>query len=123
MSWLLVAFGGAIGAVARYAVGTWVQTLSKVAGFPIGTFTVNLVGCLLIGLFFGLFEPKRLPDAMRLLLVVGFLGGFTTFSSFGYETFELIKGGDFGLAFLNVFVQCSVGLLLVWLGTQLARLL
>jgi CrcB protein len=120
LNWLLVAAGGAAGSLTRYFVGTIMQGFSRDVGFPFGTFTVNLLGCFLIGLYFG-FHERGLPDQTRLLLVVGFLGGFTTFSSFGYETFELITGGNIGVAFLNVFVQCGAGLLLVWAGVQAAR--
>lgn len=117
-----MAAGGALGSLSRYWVGTIASPLAKQVGFPFGTLTVNLIGCLLIGIYFGV-HARGLPDFTRLLLVVGFLGGFTTFSSFSYETVELIQGAQFGLALVNVLVQCSLGLLLVWVGTLLARLL
>lgn len=119
---LLVAIGGALGALTRYWVGTQAQELGQQLNFPLGTLCVNLIGCFLIGLYMG-FHRKGLPDYTRLLLVVGFLGGFTTFSSFGFETFELIKGADYAVAALNVGLQCTVGLLLVWAGAALAEAL
>ncbi len=122
MDWLLIAAGGALGALSRYWVGTAIHDLSKAAGFPLGTVVINLVGCLLIGLYFG-FHDKGLPEQLRLLIVVGFLGGFTTFSTFGFETFELIRGGSINLALLNVFLQCSFGVALVWIGNIFAKVI
>lgn len=120
MDWLLIAAGGACGALTRYWVGTTIQDLAKTTGFPVGTVVINLVGCLLIGLYFG-FHDKGLPEQLRLLVVVGFLGGFTTFSTFGFETFELIRAGNINFALLNVFLQCSFGLILVWIGNMFAK--
>lgn len=117
---LLVGCGGALGAVARYGVGGLVHRNPALAGFPFGTLTVNLVGCLLIGLGAGLADARQAigPEA-RLFLFVGVLGGFTTFSSFGYETVALLRDHEFLRAGLNAGLNVFAGLLLVWLGYAL----
>ena len=82
--------GGLVGSIIRYQIGRWILDLSKDSTFPYANLTVNVVGCLLIGLLFGLAENREfLTPHLRALLVVGLLGGFTTFSTFGYETFNL----------------------------------
>ena len=114
--WLLIATGGAVGSVLRYAVHTWVQRLTS-SNFPLGTLTVNLVGCLVIGVLAAAFAgPIQIREEYRLGLVVGVLGGFTTFSTFGLETFLLMNLGQLGLALLNIVLSCSIGLIAVWFG-------
>jgi fluoride exporter len=117
---LLVGCGGALGAVARYGVGGLVHRNPALTGFPYGTLTVNLLGCLLIGLGAGLADARQAigPEA-RLFLFVGVLGGFTTFSSFGYETVALLRDHEFLRAGLNAGLNVFAGLLLVWLGYAL----
>jgi CrcB protein len=113
---LLIAGGGAVGAVGRYYLAGWTQALAR-GTFPIGTLAVNVLGCLLIGMlgaFFG--GPHLVRQEYRLLLMVGLLGGFTTFSTFGLETVTLINEGQFGQAGLNVLLSNGLGLLAVWLG-------
>ncbi len=113
---LLIAGGGAVGAVSRYYLAGWAQRL--VSGtFPLGTLTVNVLGCLLIGIlgaFFG--GPHLVRQEYRLLLMIGVLGGFTTFSTFGLETVTLINAGQFTQAGLNVLLSNGLGLLAVLLG-------
>lgn len=121
--YLLVGLGGMLGSMARFGLAGLMHRLAGPHNtFPIGTLTVNLVGCLLIGLLGGLMDARGLlgPQA-RLLLMVGVLGGFTTFSSFGYETMSLLREGDLLRALLNVGVQVVVGLLAVWAGLMAAR--
>jgi CrcB protein len=115
--WLAVGLGGGIGAVARHAVNG-VVTLRFGGGFPVGIFVVNTAGCLAIGLLAGLAAAGRLPVAEvgRTFLIAGLLGGFTTFSSFGLDTFTLLRGGQPALAFGNAAGQVVVGLFAVWLG-------
>lgn len=117
---LLVALGGGLGAVARYGVGGLVHRSAALSGFPFGTLTVNLLGCLLIGLGAGLADARGVigPEA-RLFLFVGVLGGFTTFSSFGYETVALLRDHEFVRAGLNAGLNVFIGLPLVWLGYTL----
>lgn len=116
----LVGAGGALGAVARYGVGGLVHRNAALADFPFGTLAVNLAGCLLIGLGSGLADARQAftPEA-RVFLFVGVLGGFTTFSSFGYETIALLRDHEFLRAGLNAGLNVFAGLALVWLGYAL----
>jgi CrcB protein len=114
--WLFIAAGGALGSVCRYALQGWVQRLTN-SSFPFGTLVVNVTGCLLIGFLTAAFTgPVLIRQDYRLGLMVGILGGYTTFSTFGWETFSLANDGQFFLAALNVVFSCAVGLLAVWLG-------
>lgn len=121
---LLVALGGAVGSVLRYLVAGWVQRAANGDVFPYGTLVVNVAGCLLIGLLAGVAETRAwFSPEMRLLLMVGLLGGFTTFSTFGYESFQLLRGSETMLVLANVGVSVVAGMLAVWLGYTLARAL
>lgn len=118
---LAVAAGGATGAVARYLVGLAFLRWHPEAG-PLGTLTVNLTGCFLIGLLAPLYERSTLPPLAALLLITGVLGGLTTFSSFGHETvFLAIVRHRLDLAFANVAANLLAGLALVYLGRTLIR--
>jgi len=92
----LIALGAALGANARYWLGVWFE--QRLSGFPWGTFTVNLSGCLAIGFVLGLTENSELGDTTRWLAVTGFLGGYTTFSAFSAETIALLQQGYAGRA-------------------------
>ncbi|MBM2837838.1 MAG: crcB [Deltaproteobacteria bacterium] len=121
---LLVGAGGFIGSVFRYICGKTVHTIvQQYPWFPFGTLTVNVIGCLVIGFLAGLSETRHLfsPEA-RLFVFVGVLGGFTTFSSFGYETFILARDVQFSAALANVGLQLVIGLGAVWLGNILSRM-
>lgn len=123
MNVLLVAAGGAIGAAARYLAGLWIVARLG-AGFPWGTFFVNVTGSFLIGLVLVLVQAGALPAGARLFLAVGVLGGYTTFSSFSYETLQLLAdGGSPGPVLFNVLGQVLMGLLAVYLGTVCGRAL
>jgi CrcB protein len=118
---LLVGLGGAAGSIARYLTGTWVQAVSKSVDFPYGTLSVNLLGCFLIGALSQLADARgAFTSEARALLFIGVLGGFTTFSSFGNETINLVRSGQMGNALLNVAANVVLGLLLVWLGRAAA---
>ncbi len=122
MNWLLVALGGAIGASLRYSASIW---LVKPGGlFPWTTWSVNLLGCFLAGAFFA-FSQKypALQQEARLFLMVGILGGFTTFSSFGLETFQLLKQGHSGLAFGYAFSSLIMGVAVLAAGFYLFQAL
>lgn len=122
MQWIAIAVGGAIGAVLRYLV-SGVAYNQFGAAFPIGTLLVNLIGCLLIGFLAQLFEEIIVPPNMRLFVLTGTLGAFTTFSTYGLETVKLWQDGELRLALLNVAANNVVGILFVVLGFILARAL
>ncbi|NJL29597.1 MAG: fluoride efflux transporter CrcB [Thermoanaerobaculia bacterium] len=122
---LLVAAGGALGAVARYLASGWVARLSHESPFPYGTLAVNVVGSLLLGFLLGAGSEGRflVPPALRVFLGVGLLGAFTTFSTFSFETLEALRLGDVRVAVANVAANLLFGLPACWLGLQLgARL-
>jgi CrcB protein len=121
---LLVAVGGSIGSVLRYAASGLAQDLFRNSTFPVGTLLVNLAGCLLIGAGSQLAEARgAFSDSSRALLFIGVLGGFTTFSAFSNETFSLFRSGSPLLGWLNVAVQVLGGLGCVWLGRYAACLI
>ena len=121
---LLVALGGSVGAVVRYLISDAVKTTWPVYGAT-GTLIVNVVGSLLIGLLLGTAsEPKSLTESTRLLLVTGFLGGLTTFSSLAHETVRLSTreaGGSLTLALSHLSANVILGLAAVWVGAWLRR--
>jgi CrcB protein len=118
-----VGLGGFCGASARYLLSGWVQRLSRQAVFPLGTFVVNMLGCLVIGWLGGLVVHRSLlgPQA-RLFILTGLLGGFTTFSTFSLETFNMLRDGQFTGAFANVAGQVILGLIGVFIGYKLSTL-
>lgn len=121
---LWVGAGGFVGAVLRYLVGGTVQWLSKSLVFPYGTLAVNLIGCLVIGVLSELVAQKGvLSSEARAFVLVGVLGSFTTFSTFGNETFNLLREGMVSLAFLSVGIHLVCGLAAVWLGVTIASAL
>ncbi len=108
----------------RYLTSTTLQNLINPGSFPIGTFCVNMIGCLIIGFIAQLSEARAVfPPDVRIFLMVGILGGFTTFSSFGYETVQLIREGEFLFALGNAVGQLILGLIMVYVGYVLARLI
>jgi CrcB protein len=114
--WLVVGLGSFLGGIARYALSGLVHRYAG-AGFPWGTLAVNVAGCFLIGGALHLVEDRAmLAPETRLFVAVGLLGGFTTFSAFGWETFELLRGSEPILALLNVAGNVLLGLASVWLG-------
>lgn len=118
--YLLIACGGAAGSVLRYLVAGWGQRLTA-GTFPLGTLLVNLLGCLLIGFIGSLFAgPAIVREEYRIALLVGFLAAFTTFSTFGFETYALLANREWWQAAANVSLSNLGGLLAVWLGYRLA---
>ena len=119
----LVGLAGFIGTLARYGLS---GVVAKRYGetFPVGTLAVNLIGCFLVGLLFYLMQERFLVNQnVRTIVLIGLLGGFTTFSSLGLQTFTLLQDGEFGFAALNLAASNFFGLLLVWAGYTLAKVL
>ncbi len=112
-----IALGGACGALARYALSAWM-----IRRFPMGTLFVNVLGCLLIGLIVaGLQHNTSVSPAVRGFLIIGFLGSLTTFSTFGFQSIELLLDGHPKLSLLNVFANVLIGFAAVWIGLALGR--
>jgi fluoride exporter len=121
MMWLLVGVGGALGSMARYGMNQ-VAALWLPSAFPCGTFLVNAVGCAVFGVLAGLGERTGLmTPALRAFCFVGVLGGFTTFSSYSYDSFTLAREGAWGLTLLNAIGQVIVGIAAVAAGWWVAR--
>jgi CrcB protein len=121
---ILVGLGGFAGTLARYLLGGWIARSKGAATFPYETLAVNVTGCLVIGLLAGLSETRGIfSSTTRAVLFIGVLGGFTTFSTFGYETVQLLRGGQAVAATWNIGSQLVLGLGAVWGGRVLARLI
>lgn len=118
---LAIAAGGALGAVARYGLSSGVyQWLGR--DFPYGTLAVNVLGSCLMGLLFVLFSERIvIPIELRSLVLVGFLGAFTTFSTFSLESLQLIENGEALKAGLNMGLSVAICMLAVWLGVVIGR--
>ncbi len=122
VSIVAVAGGGSVGAALRYLT-TLAGTRLFSTRFPVGTVAVNLVGCLLAGLLVGLLERRLvLSPTVELLIFTGFLGAFTTLSTFSVETMRLLRNGSWGLATLNIFLNAVLGIAMVVLGMFAARM-
>jgi fluoride exporter len=116
---LMVLVGGGVGALARYILGA--EIAARVGGrFPLGTLVINVTGSFLIGLLMTLFTERLQPHPnWRLLLVVGVLGGYTTFSTFEYETFRAVQDGGKWIGLLNVVGSVVLGYIAVWIGAAI----
>ena len=116
-----VAVGGAMGASARFGLSAWLNGINRSA-FPLGTFAVNALGSFLFGLLFVvILSGTSFREPMRLMVLVGFMGAFTTFSTFSFETVRLIEEQQLLMAFGNVVANCLVCFAGVWIGSLLAR--
>ena len=120
MTALAVAIGGALGALSRYGLGTWVQGLGRTA-FPFGTLTVNLLGCFLLGAVLPLLDPARAPDWVRRFVTVGALGAFTTFSTFSLEAIALLEARAWGRLAAYVLGSVGLGILAVLAGLAVGQ--
>jgi fluoride exporter len=121
---LIIGVGGGIGSIVRYVLSTAIQEKLENASFPYGTLVVNISGCLLIGLFAYLADVRGVISSdMRLLIFIGFLGGFTTFSTFSNETIGLLRGGEYLQGIANVALQLCVGLLAVVAGRIIGQII
>lgn len=121
MNAVVVGAGGFIGAICRFGLSGLIQRNAALAAFPYGTLLVNMLGCLLIGIIAGLVESRQMfgPDFRRFVLI-GVLGGFTTYSTFGAETFAMLRDAEFIKAVANVGIHVVLGLALVMAGYGLA---
>jgi len=119
---LLIGLGGFLGSISRFLIALSINRIFQ-SVLPIGTLVVNIVGCLFIGVIYSLAEQKNIMSPeLRVFLGVGFCGGFTTYSSFAFEKFSLIKSGDFLM--LSIYIGASVflGLIAVYIGSQIHKL-
>lgn len=124
MSYLFIFVGAGLGGLFRYALSSAISAAVNGITFPLGTFVVNMIGCLTIGYLAKLSETQSfLQGDGRLFIFVGLLGGFTTFSSYGLETYQLIRDGEVVSAIANAVGQVVLGLTLVWLGFIAAKAL
>jgi fluoride exporter len=118
---VLIGSAGLLGTLARYWISGWADERWG-ATFPIGTLLVNALGCFAIGFLFHATEEKYLIDpVIRSAVLVGFLGGFTTFSSFAIQSFNLLRDGEIFMASANILVSNVAGLILVWVGYAISR--
>ena len=118
---LLVGLGGGVGSILRYLTSVVVTKYFQ-SNFPLGTFVVNILGCLIIGILIGLFDKQQLPNPdLRLLFITGFCGGFTTFSAFAAENINLFQSGHSLTALLYIGASIFVSLFFVWLGMVVVR--
>jgi CrcB protein len=116
---ILVGFGGAVGSVMRYFLGK-IGTHYLKGTFPIATFTTNFIGCLIIGLLIGYFgKSNELNPQLKLLLITGFCGGFTTFSTFAAENVQLLENGNYGMLLANIVGSVALGIGGVILGMRM----
>lgn len=119
---LIVGCGGFLGSAGRYLLGGWTHRLFPATTFPVGTLLVNTSGCFAIGLLSAFFEGRQMfSPEVRLFLMIGILGGFTTFSSFAYETLGLARDGDTLRASLNLIAQVGLCMFAAWLGYAMVR--
>ena len=120
---LIIGIGGFLGAISRYGVALWIgQRWGR--SFPLGTFVINISGSFLIGLLMSLFTERFMVNPQwRLLFVVGFLGAYTTFSTFEYETGALLKDGEWMIAMLNVVLSVIVGFVALKVGEVVAKII
>ncbi len=118
----LIAVGGGIGALLRYALTGFVHKNVN-TGFPLGTLTVNLLGAFILGFLWGISETFILPPSIKLIIFIGMIGAFTTFSTFMLETVNLARVGEIKYALMNLFVSNFFGIILVFLGLIMSKYL
>lgn len=120
LKYLSVGFGGFVGAIARYLLGTYIGGRFGVR-FPYGTFVINMTGCFLIGLVLAVLSRTTESAYWRYLIPIGFIGAYTTFSTFEYETLRAVQDGQMLTGMLNLGLSVIVGFIAVWAGDALGR--
>ncbi len=118
--YIVVLAGAGLGGLVRYLLGTWI-TAKYLGRFPLGTFVVNISGAFLIGALMTIFDRFQPHPNLRIFLIVGVLGGYTTFSTFEYEAYQRMRDGDHWVSLLYVMSSVLVGYFAVWLGAVAAR--
>jgi CrcB protein len=118
---MFIALGGAAGTLLRYVVSGISYRFSD-GVFPLGTLIVNLSGAFIIGFLWGLFEESNMPSSFRAPIFIGIIGGYTTFSTFALESFNLMRGGEYKIALINILASNIFGIGLVFVGFILAKL-
>jgi CrcB protein len=122
VKYLWVCVGGALGSLARYSLGVWIYDRLGTR-FPYGTFAINLSGSFLIGLVLTLLDDHAgLPTALRYAIPIGFIGAYTTFSTFEYESWTAVRAGEPAIALANIALSVVLGYLAVWLGALAGKL-
>ncbi|SMB90655.1 CrcB protein [Desulfonispora thiosulfatigenes DSM 11270] len=121
-TYLYVAIGGSLGAVSRYLLSNWVNNKAQ-SIFPFGTFSVNMIGSFIIGVFYIVSMERLVSPELKLIISVGFLGAFTTFSTFSLETLNLMRENHILTAFINIGLSIIIGLIAAWLGIIIGKLL
>ena len=119
---IYIAVGGALGALTRFGISKFANQFT-VGNFPWGTLVVNFIGLFVIGFLFELFERTVVPSEIRSFLTIGFLGALTTFSTYGIETLNLLRGGEYGLGLMNIVLSNVAGIGLTVVGIVVARLI
>ena len=119
MAYLLVFLGGGLGSVCRFALS---QGLGAYKGFPVGTFTANALSCVLLGVLVGLASKELLSAEYRFFLIAGFCGGFSTFSTFSNEVFQLFKSGSWGMGCIYMMISLVMGLVGILAGLKAAAI-
>jgi fluoride exporter len=125
-NWILIGIAGGIGALTRHGIGQGIAKIVPEPQFPWATFVVNMTGCLFFGLAYVLIDDAETlnPETqqrLRLVLLTGFAGAFTTYSTYAFQSAMLLEEGKWGIAFLNIIAQTGIGLLAIFIGTYVAR--
>jgi CrcB protein len=119
---LYIGLGGFTGAVARYYSYPLIGKFFNLQRFPFGTFIINMIGCFFIGIIAGLLNSLlKSNEIVKAFFILGFLGSYTTFSTFAYETYKLLEDGRIIASFANIFFQALIGIIGVWLGILLTK--
>jgi fluoride exporter len=122
LKYFVVGIGGFLGAIARYVVAVYIAGRYGVR-FPYGTFVINMSGCFLIGFIVTLLARTTASQYWRYLIPIGFIGAYTTFSTFEYETLRAVQDGQFTIGLLNVALSVVVGFIAVWAGAAIGRVI